>query len=734
MVANRSSEQSGAEAPARATTRSRVGWITSDELAALGVACLTVDDHGVVVHVNAPAAELLKGTASDWDGKPAWALFGATERSSPIAEALESGQTIHGEVDVDRPGLSPYRLRVTATPRKKGAIALLHPASSGGAVAVALLASEVPKLITWIDQASQGDFAARLELDEATPETAVVIDALDAVADAVRRLRNSTVAVITDVRRLGSAAVQGKLQTRANADAHHGEFRRAIAGINGILDAIVVPLARVSEKLDVIARGDIPEPLVEAQTGDFELVRASLNECIAGLHGVAEANRILQALAVNSLDERAEGDFPGVFGTMNAAVNEVHARLVDLAGLAENVASGDLGDLARLRNLGNGRGRLSERDQLTPAFVRMIESLQLLVSESLALAEAARAGRLDHRARTGALAGQYKAVLGGINESLDLLLAPVGETLEVLQRMANRDLRARVQSAFVGEHERLKRAINGATEDLCGSFVRIAGESRCVADTGQKLRTVTEGASANARHTADRAQAALTTASTVSEHAQSVAAGIEEMRASITEIARNASDATRVALAAVSQADRATTAIEQLSNSSEQIGHVVKVISSIAAQTNLLALNATIEAARAGETGKGFAVVASEVKELARETARATEDIATRIEAIQTTSRSAVAVIQGIGTTVRGISATQGAIATAVEEQTATVAEISRSVSETASGSVEIANDVGEVARAAVEARTTADAAQVSAAALGEVAGRLQAVLSQFQY
>ncbi len=715
-------------------TRSRPVSVTSDELSELGIAHLTVDAAGVVVHVDAAAAELLRGSPTDWVGKPAWSLFGVTERQSPITRALESGQTARGEVEIERPELAAMRLVVTATPRKKGAIAVVQSAPTGGTAAISFLAAQAPKLVAWVDQAAQGDFAARLELDEGAEDTTVVIDALDAIAEAVRRLRNSTVAVITDVRRLGSAAVQGKLQTRANAEAHHGEFRRAVAGINGILDAVVGPLGRICDALNVIGRGELPDPLAEAQNGDFEVVRQSLNQCIVGLRGVAEANRILQALAVNRLDERAEGEFPGVFGAMNAAVNEVRGRLVDLTSVAEHVAQGNLDDLTTLRQLGSGQGRLSEYDQLTPAFVRMIESLQLLVGESLALAESSRAGRLDYRANLGSLSGKYREVLEGINASLDLLLAPVGESLDALQRVARRDLRARVRGAFVGEHERLKNAINGATEDLCGSFARIAGESRCVADTGEKLLALTEGASANAGHTSDRAQAALAIASTVSEHAQSVAAGIEEMRASITEIARNAADATRVAQGAVSQADRATTAIEQLSNSSEQIGHVVKVISSIASQTNLLALNATIEAARAGETGKGFAVVASEVKELARETARATEDIATRIEAIQTTSRAAVAVIQGIGTTVRGISATQGAIASAVEEQTATVGEISRSVSETASGSSEIATDIGEVARAAAEARTTAEAARTSAFALGEVAGRLEAVLSQFLY
>ncbi len=122
----------------------------------------------------------------------------------------------------------------------------------------------------------------------------------------------------------------------------------------------MAPLTRISDKLNVIGRGDIPAPIADPENGDFETVRESVNKCIAGLRGVAEANRILQALAVNSLDERAEGEYPGIFGAMSTAVNEVRARLVDFASVAENVAGGELGDLARLRKLGGGRGRLSD--------------------------------------------------------------------------------------------------------------------------------------------------------------------------------------------------------------------------------------------------------------------------------------------------------------------------------------------------------------------------------------
>ncbi|MBI2688282.1 MAG: PAS domain-containing methyl-accepting chemotaxis protein [Acidobacteria bacterium] len=249
--------------------------------------------------------------------------------------------------------------------------------------------------------------------------------------------------------------------------------------------------------------------------------------------------------------------------------------------------------------------------------------------------------------------------------------------------------------------------------------------------SSQNLNAISRMMGASAEETASQATIVSASSEQVSKSVQTVAAGTEEMTASIREIAKNASEAARVASAAVKVADTTNVTIGKLGDSSLEIGKVIKVITSIAQQTNLLALNATIEAARAGEAGKGFAVVANEVKELAKETAKATEDISQKIEAIQGDTKGAVSAIGQIREVINQINDISNTIASAVEEQTATTAEISRNIAEAANGTTQIVETIAGVATAALETSKGASTTQEAATELTTIAGTLHRISSQ---
>ncbi|MFI5936619.1 methyl-accepting chemotaxis protein [Actinoplanes sp. NPDC051494] len=304
---------------------------------------------------------------------------------------------------------------------------------------------------------------------------------------------------------------------------------------------------------------------------------------------------------------------------------------------------------------------------------------------------------------------------------------------EVIDGIAEGDLTRNAGLRSRDEIGRMGAQLDRATATLRGTISRITGSSTTLAGSAQEMSKVSDRIANDAEQTSSRADLVSAAAGTVSSNVDTVAAASEEMTASIREIASSAADAAGVARGAVEVAQSANTTVAKLGVSSAEVGNIVKVITSIAEQTNLLALNATIEAARAGESGKGFAVVASEVKDLAQETAKATEEISTRIQAIQTDTDAAVEAIAQIAEVIERINAYSDTIASAVEEQTATTSEIGRSVAEAASGSTEIARTITDVAEAAQSTNQGVAESRRTATELSRLADELQSLVAQFR-
>jgi len=311
---------------------------------------------------------------------------------------------------------------------------------------------------------------------------------------------------------------------------------------------------------------------------------------------------------------------------------------------------------------------------------------------------------------------------------------PLTSLKKTILEMADSKLNTQVENTDLNnEIGEMAKAIQVLQTNLQQSFKVIGVNSTSVASSSEQLAAVSMQMSSNAEETATQAKVVSDAAERMSSNTQMVATGIEEMSASIREISLSTVQASTVAHQAVDVARSTNETMSKLGKSTMEIGNVLKVISSIAEQTNLLALNATIEAARAGELGKGFAVVANEVKELARQTAKATEEIGGSISVMQEDAKGALASIEKITAIIHKMNEISGIIASAVEEQAATTAEINRNVSEAATGSTEIAKNIKSVAEAAHSTTQGASNSQQAAFDLSKIAVDLEGAVAKFK-
>ncbi|MFG1607625.1 methyl-accepting chemotaxis protein [Actinoplanes sp. NPDC049265] len=380
------------------------------------------------------------------------------------------------------------------------------------------------------------------------------------------------------------------------------------------------------------------------------------------------------------------------------------------------------------------------RDTITqPAADKASAVARQLSERANADASARRQKAADayHSSRTAIIVMLAVGVIGALTVGVLIaraIVTGVRKVSQVVAGLAACDLTGHVRPDSRDELGQMGADLDTAVSSVRSTVGNLAETATALSGAATQLSKLSGELSGGAEEASGKASAAATSAERISTSVQTVAAGAEEMTASIREIAATSSQAAEVANESLSLARDTSGRLAELGRASTEIGDVVRLITSIAEQTNLLALNATIEAARAGDAGKGFAVVASEVKDLAQETARATEDITGRIGAIQSSSGGASTAVERIETVIGQITDYSTTIASAVEEQSATTNEMTRSISDAASSSNEVLASFAAVAEVTTATSGSARASRDAADHLSDLSIKLNGLVAQFRY
>jgi methyl-accepting chemotaxis protein len=566
----------------------------------------------------------------------------------------------------------------------------------------------ISKCITIADKVAAGDTNLTIDIDS-KDEIGQLFGSLITMVESIKRL-------VSDAGMLSKAAVDGKLDTRADASKHQGDYRRVVEGVNETLDAVIGPLNVAAEYVDRISKGDIPQKITDNYRGDFNEIKNNLNQCIDSLNTlVDQMKHMADEHNRGDIDIQIETDkFQGAYKTMAQGINDmVNGHIAVKKKAVACVAEFGRGNFdAPLEKFPGKKAFINE----TIEGVRT--NLKNISKELNILIDASKNGALNSRGNAAAYHGDWQSMIQGINEILDAILMPINEAASVLEKVAARDMTARVVGEYKGDHAKIKNALNAAVDNLDTALQQVTEATEQVSSASGQISSGSQSL----------AQGANEQASSLEE----VSSSLEEMSSMTKQNADNANQAKGLSAEADSNAktgteamDRMSGAINRIKESSDQTAKIVKTIDEIAMQTNLLALNAAVEAARAGEAGRGFAVVAEEVRNLAQRSAQAAKNTADMI------TESVKNADEGVKIAVE-VSQSFGTIATSAKKVNDLIAEIAAASQEQSSGIEQINTAVAQMDKVTQQNAANSEESASAAEQLTSQSEELKNMISQF--
>jgi len=550
------------------------------------------------------------------------------------------------------------------------------------------------EVMTGANKIKDGDFGYDIRIDSK--------DELGDLARTFGDMKGTLQAMVDDVNMLAQAGTDGKLDVRADASKHGGDFRKIVEGVNELLDAVVGPINVTAEYVDRISKGDIPEKITDEYKGDFNEVKNNLNVCIGAINALTEeAGALAKAGAEGKLDTRADaskhgGDFQKIVDGLNELIDAVAVPVHEVVRITNAYAEGELGTRVQIDAQGEFKALGETLDQFG-------EDLQAIVAEAGRLAGKAADGDLTVKAEID-VKGEYNDLVNSVDALIGVLSGAVVDARGVGEKVLG-----------------TSQGLSSAAQEMNAGMEQLASSSQQVAEGSQKLAELAQG---TAKNVGDVSAEIDQTSVNVGKSSEK---GEEAVRISheVQEAAQNALEG----LASIQEGvARTSETVTEMNTAIERVGEMGSVITDVAGQTNMLGLNAAIEAARAGEAGRGFAVVADAVKNLAEKVKGAAGESGVAIGHIQESGENAISATstaveeatrggEVLHTAVDGVDKSVGAMDEVnvmmqeINEGTQHIAEIIKTVvanmDEVASISEESAS-ASEESSSAVEQQTSA--------------------------